>query len=120
MWDTDRYVTAYAAAHPLEDWAETFAHYLHILDMVDTAESFGATGSAQEPAHWGIDVAGITIDDLVARFRLVNLELTELAACVGAPPPFPFDLAGAVIGKLGFVHRQVIGHTDRDRFYARN
>ena len=36
-WDASRHVTAYAASHPLEDWAETFAHYLHIVDVADTA-----------------------------------------------------------------------------------
>ena len=36
-WDAGRHVTAYAVSHPLEDWAETFAHYLHIVDAADTA-----------------------------------------------------------------------------------
>ena len=27
--------------HPAEDWAETFAHYLHIRDTIDTAAAFG-------------------------------------------------------------------------------
>jgi hypothetical protein len=119
-WDTTRYISAYAAAHPLEDWAETFAHYLHILDLVDTAGSFSGAETSQEPAHWGIDVAALDIVEVLARFREINAELTELAACVGAPPPYPFDPEGDVVRKLDFVHRQVVGHTDRDRFYARN
>ena len=39
--DLSRYVTAYAASHPLEDWAETFAHYLHTRDGLQTADSHG-------------------------------------------------------------------------------
>src|SRR5262249_13025357 len=35
-WNS-RFVSAYASSHPLEDWAETFAHYLHIVDTLDTA-----------------------------------------------------------------------------------
>ena len=35
------YVSAYATAHPWEDWAETFAHYLHIRDTLQTAAAFG-------------------------------------------------------------------------------
>ena len=34
---SQRYVSTYAAAHPYEDWAETFAHYLHIVDALETA-----------------------------------------------------------------------------------
>src|ERR1700733_11416100 len=32
----DRTVTAYASSHPWEDWAETWAHYLHIIDTLGT------------------------------------------------------------------------------------
>jgi hypothetical protein len=27
-------------SHPWEDWAETWAHYLHIMDMLETAYFF--------------------------------------------------------------------------------
>ena len=47
-WQT-RFVSAYATAHPWEDWAETWAHYLHIVDTVETAASFGMTLSG--PNH---------------------------------------------------------------------
>ncbi len=46
--------------------------------------------------------------------------MTELAACVGAPAPYPFDPSGTVVDKLAFVHQQVIANADRDRFYAAN
>jgi hypothetical protein len=45
-----RYVSAYASAHPWEDWAETWAHYFHIMDMVETAGSFGMVLKPQHPA----------------------------------------------------------------------
>jgi len=35
------YVTAYASSHPHEDWAETFAHYIHIVDTLDSARAYG-------------------------------------------------------------------------------
>ena len=38
---SERNVTAYASSHPWEDWAETWAHYLHIMDTLETAASFG-------------------------------------------------------------------------------
>jgi hypothetical protein len=43
-----RHISAYASAHPWEDWAETWAHYLHLIDTLDTARSFGLDGSTVE------------------------------------------------------------------------
>ena len=37
----ERFVSAYASAHPWEDWAETWAHYLHMLDTLETARACG-------------------------------------------------------------------------------
>jgi len=35
------HVSAYATSHPWEDWAETWAHYLHMVDTLETARSLG-------------------------------------------------------------------------------
>src|SRR5579859_2626827 len=35
------FVSAYATCHPWEDWAETWAHYLHIVDTLEMAGEFG-------------------------------------------------------------------------------
>ncbi|OYW17694.1 MAG: hypothetical protein B7Z52_06345, partial [Burkholderiales bacterium 12-64-5] len=35
------YISAYASSHPWEDWAETWAHYLQIIDGLETCESLG-------------------------------------------------------------------------------
>lgn len=45
----DGHISAYAAAHPWEDWAETWAHYLHIVDTLDTGEHFGITVERRMP-----------------------------------------------------------------------
>ena len=37
----ETFISAYAAAHPWEDFAETWAHYLHIVDTLETASAFG-------------------------------------------------------------------------------
>ena len=47
-WQTS-HISAYASAHPWEDWAETWAHYFHIVDTVETAASFGITLSPTHP-----------------------------------------------------------------------
>jgi hypothetical protein len=33
----DTYISMYATMHPWEDFAETWAHYLHIVDTLETA-----------------------------------------------------------------------------------
>jgi hypothetical protein len=33
----ESFISKYATSHPWEDWAETWAHYLHIMDMLETA-----------------------------------------------------------------------------------
>ena len=50
----DRFISAYASAHPLEDWAETWSHYLH---MVDTLETAAACGVSLQPRRSGRAVA---------------------------------------------------------------
>ena len=40
----DNYISAYATSHPWEDWAETWAHFMHIQDAVEVANDFGLAG----------------------------------------------------------------------------
>jgi hypothetical protein len=60
----DRMVSAYAAAHPWEDWAETWAHYLHIVDTLETAAGFGMTLKPNHP-----DAKSMTADMTTAAYR---------------------------------------------------
>jgi len=47
----ERFVTAYAAAHPWEDWAETWAQYLHMVDTLETAAACGALVDTATPGR---------------------------------------------------------------------
>ena len=117
-WDPTRFVTAYAASHPLEDWAETFAHYLHIIDAVDTA----AAHHLVPPDRTGMLVADAVGDleftDILEAWRPINAAVNAIAETLGAPAVYPFEPVGAVVDKLAFVHGQISAHTERDRFYA--
>jgi hypothetical protein len=115
-WDRDRFVTAYAAAHPLEDWAETFAHYLHILDAIDTAVAHDLVPSARTLVTHAVSTLEFT--DILDAWRPVNTAVNAIAETVGSPAVYPFEPTGVVIDKLAFVHRQIAAHTTRDRFYA--
>jgi hypothetical protein len=117
-WDRTRFVTAYAAAHPLEDWAETFAHYLHILDAIDTAVAHGLIPSESAPVLVTDAVGTLPFTDILAAWGPVNTAVNAIAETVGSPAIYPFEPTDVVIDKLSFVHRQIAAHTRRDRFYA--
>jgi hypothetical protein len=117
-WDRRRHVTAYAAVHPLEDWAETFAHYLHILDAVDTAVAHDLVPAGGARILVTEAVGTLELTDLLTAWRPINTAVNAIAETLGAPAVYPFDPDGVVVDKLAFVHRQVAAHTERDRFYA--
>jgi hypothetical protein len=108
-----RFVSAYASSHPWEDWAETWAHYLHMLDTLDTAFSFGL-----DAAHVDIEYEAFTMEELFATddpggeaflafmngwIRLTGV-VNELSRSMGEPDFYPFILSKAAVRKLHFVH----------------
>lgn len=117
-WDRTRFVTAYAGSHPLEDWAETFAHYLHVVDAIDTATAHRLVIAEHPSGMTMTDVAAHTLDDILDAWRPINTAVNAIADSLGAPQPYPFDPAGIVVDKLAFVHRQVGAHAGRSNLYA--
>ena len=116
-WAT-QFVSSYAAAHPWEDWAETWAHYLHMADTADTALSFGVNALKVEIGEddlfhaadlWQPDhpEAGHFLDFLNGWVRLTHV-LNEFARSMGQPDTYPFALPHAVVRKLQFIHQLVL------------
>jgi len=108
-WQND-YVSAYATMHPWEDWAETFAHYLHIRDSLQTAAETGVKvtdpdGTVTDPA--GDDVEHGPFRELVEEWIAVAGALNALNRSMGAADLYPFVLSPAVIDKLAYVDRLV-------------
>lgn len=101
-WDRSRHVSRYASAHPAEDWAETFAHYLAIRDATETADSYGITGFDS-----GAGRAAPTIADRVAVWQGVTGALDAIAESLGAGSLYPFELSPHVLDKLAFVDQLV-------------
>ena len=107
----DHFVSAYATSHPWEDWAETWAHYLHIVDSLETASTFGVTVRPE------IDTEGVlTVDTQIDPFgeaqfsRLaqvwspLTVALNAMNQSMGQSDLYPFVLSPAVITKLSFIH----------------
>ena len=107
-WDNRRFVTYYAAAHSHEDWAETFAHYLHIIDLVDTADAH----ELNDVGHLHDLDSTHSFTVIRHRWRHVGRALDDLADAVGSAWIFPIHPTGAVIDKLELVHARVTAHSD--------
>ena len=110
----DQFVSAYASAHPWEDFAETWAHYLHIVDTLEMARSCGvrvSPGITEDPvlsAKIDFDpYLAKDIDQLISRWHPVAIAVNAINRCMGQPDLYPFVLAPAVIQKLGFIHNLV-------------
>jgi len=98
------YITSYAAAHPWEDWAETWAHYLHINDTLQTAMAHGwlattliKSGELLDPYSWDFE-------SIAATWINLRAILNELNRSMGLADPYPFVMSGPVIEKLTFIH----------------
>jgi hypothetical protein len=111
-----RHVSAYASAHPWEDWAETWAHYLHMVDALDTAGSFGIDAAAVTLDFAPFDrallpadaQAGPFLERVRAWLELAGV-LNELSRSIGVHDYYPFVLSDNAVRKLFFVHRVVTG-----------
>lgn len=109
-----RHVSAYASAHPLEDWAETWAHYLHMVETLDTAETAGMEPRAAEfrpGAIWPFEPSDIyqeeTFEALMGRWIPLTIALNSLNRCMGHSDFYPFIIPAPAYDKLRFVHRMI-------------
>lgn len=88
------YISAYASVHPAEDWAETWGHYLHIQDALETAAAYQITRQ---------DISTLTISARIGLWRTLSIALNELNRSVGRGDAYPFVINSRVEAKLCFV-----------------
>ncbi len=106
------HVSGYATAHPWEDWAETWAHYLHMVDLLETASSFATRMVV--PGNEAEEVEEVTnpfeqrnapdFDALVEQWVPLTLLLNSLNRSLGQDDAYPFALSSQALDKLRFVH----------------
>ena len=107
----DHFVSAYATTHAWEDWAETWAHYLHIVDCLDTAGAFGLEvhpAVTNDPAlHASTKLDSYAPGDftrLVDAWLPLTFALNSMNRSMGLADLYPFVLSPDVIRKLSFIH----------------
>ena len=108
-----RFVSAYASIHPAEDWAESFAHYLHVRDTLDTAISFGIHGVQVDPESEAFGVADLwqpeapnaaTFVETLHRWIRITGVMNEMSRAMGQHDFYPFVLPRPAVAKLHFIH----------------
>ncbi len=101
----DDYVSSYATMHPAEDWAETFAHYLHIRDTLDTAAAFAL---APAGASLDADLPGqVGFDRIIEWWLPLTWALNQINRSMGHQDLYPFVLPPKVLEKMEFIHELI-------------
>jgi hypothetical protein len=108
----ERFVSTYASVHPWEDWAETWAHYLHLVDTLETAESVGVRigATAAGSRHIGLSAS---FDDMLSDWVPLTGAINELNRSMGEPDLYPFVVSASASDKLRFVHQVLLDQLDR-------
>ena len=113
------FISEYATSHPWEDWAETWAHYLHIMDIVETAYFFRLNVKPKLKAK--AMAAKVSFDpyskqnfDVIVRKCVpLSLAVNSINRAMGIPDVYPFVISAEIIEKLRFIHRLLLPkHSD--------
>ncbi|MFM0597675.1 zinc-binding metallopeptidase family protein [Paraburkholderia dilworthii] len=113
------HISAYATMHPWEDWAETWAHYMLIVDVLDTSTSYGVALLPDDPSEPTLTdrtpVEDASFENLMKRWFPLTYALNSLNRSLGMADGYPFTLAAPVVDKLRFVHRVIAEAGDKSR-----
>jgi hypothetical protein len=115
-----RFVSAYASMHPMEDWAESWAHYLHLRDTLDTAISFCVVSDQVDDTPATFGAADLWQPDapdgpaflaMLHKWIRITGVMNEMSRAMGVHDFYPFVLPRAAVAKLHFIHAAVSQHT---------
>lgn len=115
----DRFVSEYATMHPWEDWAETWAHFMHMADTLETAKSLGLVLLPQGTPELSLELNTERRQPLIARtfeemrdqWIPLTVALNSLTRSMGTGDAYPFVLSTPALEKLAFVHQVVTQRT---------
>lgn len=108
------FISAYAASHPWEDWAETWAHYLHLIDTLETAFTFGLSLKPQLSNMQSLNMQAnfdpylpCNFDDIINQCLPLTFAVNSLNRGMGQPDLYPFVFSSRILDKLRFVHNLI-------------
>jgi hypothetical protein len=108
-----RCVSAYASCHPWEDWAETWAHYLHMTDTLETAAVCGMSLKPDRPDEPSmarqpdIPADQQKFAEIIQNWFPLTYALNNLNRGMGLGDAYPFVLPPPAIDKLRFIHETI-------------
>lgn len=107
----ERTISTYATSHPWEDFAETWAHYLHIMDTLETANAFGMGVKPKVPHPDDLEVKVAIdpyktahMDEILGQWMPLVYAMNSLNRSMGLSDLYPFIISEPVREKLGFIH----------------
>ena len=107
----ERFVTTYASSHPWEDFAETWAHYFHMVDTLETAFAFGLRlrpkVGAGLAAAIDFDPYLAEMDRIIDAWLPLTFAVNSINRSMGQPDLYPFAVPPSVILKLTFIHARI-------------
>jgi hypothetical protein len=117
---SERFISAYASSHPWEDWAETWAHYLHMIDTLDTAFHCGIAARPKKPSEPEIIIEEKPAEsrdlvEMISNWFALTYVLNSLNRSIGMPDAYPFALSPLVIKKIDFIHKVILAGQDAER-----
>ena len=108
---SERFISAYASSHPWEDFAETWAHYFHMIDTLETAHVVGLAVSPKLPqspgAVFDFDPRDTEISRLIEAWLALTFAVNSLNRSMGLHDLYPFVLGASALAKLSFVHQLI-------------
>ena len=88
--------------HPAEDWAETFAHHLHMRDTLDTCAAFGIAPASATFERKILGPSGF--DSIIEMWLPLVWALNMVNRSMGRDDLYPFVLPAPVLDKMRFIH----------------
>ncbi len=107
-YDRNAFISEYATSHPWEDWAETFAHFLHIVATLDSAAALPLSLDPRSRQTFENPYREADFEALLTSWSPVAYSINELNRSMGLNDAYPFQLTPAVRGKLHFVHMAIL------------
>jgi hypothetical protein len=109
------YVSSYASSHPWEDFAETWAHYFHITDGLETAQSYAIGTPARSVDNTGSGAATGPYESrdfnvLINAWVPLTIAMNAMNRSIGNSDFYPFVLSDAISAKLQFIHDLIHGN----------
>lgn len=109
----ERFISVYASSHPWEDWAECWAHYMHLWDGLETAAAWGLRLDAAVPGTPPVQANAIGGGEQSVKHRIVSdwLPISQfsnaMSRSMGGQDAYPFVMPDAVLEKLDFIHQVI-------------